>query len=68
MTPDVEGRLSLFPRGKGLRESAVTGWALFDRENGASAIRVDDRYVQPRELLEELLVVLRVGVICGKVL
>ena len=59
-------RLFLFPGGKDLGESTVTRWALLHCENGAAAIRVDDRYIEPRALFEELLVVPRVGVICGK--
>ena len=31
-----------FPDGKGLGESTVTRWALFDGENGAAAVHVDD--------------------------
>jgi hypothetical protein len=55
-----------FPDGKGLGKSTVTRWALFDGENGAAAVRVDDRYIEPPAFFEKLLVPLRFGLVCGK--
>jgi hypothetical protein len=55
-----------FPGGKDLGESTVTRRALLHCENGAAAIDVEDRHIEPRALFEELLVAPRGDVICGK--
>ena len=58
--------LLLRPGGEGAGERTVSGWAFFHRQNGATAIGVDDRDVEPGTLFEELHVVLHLGVHRGQ--
>src|SRR4029077_6430835 len=64
-TPSLDGSL-LFPGGEGLAEGAVAGRALLHRQDGAAAVGVDDRDIEPRSVLEQLHVALNVGVDRGK--
>src|SRR5690242_1884453 len=64
-TSSSDGSL-LFPGGESLGEGAVAGRAFFHRQDGAAAVGVDDRDVEPRALFEELQVALDVGVDRGK--
>src|ERR1700753_2986943 len=45
---------SLAPGGEGLVERTLARRALFDRDDGASLVGVDQRHVEPRTLLQEL--------------
>jgi hypothetical protein len=45
-------QLVAFPGGKGFGEGAFAGRTLLHRQDGAAAISVDDRDVEPRTFLE----------------
>src|SRR5215472_8281224 len=49
------------PSGKRFRERGLSGRTLFDREDRAPTVVVDDRDVEPGALLQELHVALKVG-------
>src|ERR1051326_9126592 len=55
-------RASLAPGGEGFLERLLAGRALLDRQDGATAVVVDDRNVEPGALFEELQVALHVAV------
>src|SRR5215813_2705441 len=57
---------SLAPGGKRLSERALARIALFERYDGAAAIVVDHRHVEPRAFLEKLEITLLLGVHRGK--
>src|SRR5215831_2202805 len=50
------------PGGKRVVEGALARRALFDRDDGAALVGVDQRHVEPRTLLQKLHVALAVGV------
>src|SRR5262249_14153923 len=52
----------LLPGLEGFREDAVAGRAFLDRQDGAAVVVVNDRYVKPGALLEELQIAVLVGV------
>src|SRR5580704_7718516 len=56
----------LAPRREGVVEGALAGGALFDGDDGAALVDVDQRHVEPRALLQKLQVAGVVGVDIGK--
>src|ERR1700686_5332988 len=67
ITEPLQRSLSLFPPGReGISKSAIAGRALFQRQDGAAAIGIDDWNVEPRPLLEKLDIALHVGIDRGK--
>src|SRR6478672_10776933 len=56
----------LAPRRERIVERALAGGALFDRDDGAALVDVDQRHVEPRTLLEELQIARAVGVDVGE--
>src|SRR6476661_7490070 len=64
---DGRPRRPLFPpRRKRVVERALAGGALFDRDDGAALVDIDQRHVEPRTLLQELQVARAVGVDVGE--
>src|SRR6478672_10562911 len=56
----------LAPGRKRVVEGAFAGGALFDRDDGAALVGVDQRHVEPRALLQQLDVARTVGVDIGE--
>src|SRR5271168_4993710 len=54
------------PSRKGISESAVAGLSFFQGQNGAPAIVVDNRNIEPRPLFKKLNIALQVGVDRGQ--
>src|SRR6202034_4246512 len=58
---------SLFrPGGECIRESPIAGRAFFHGQDGAAAIVIDDRDIEPRLILEQLDIALHVGIDRGQ--
>src|SRR5579859_6091860 len=63
----IESYSPLFAPGrKRIVEGALTRWALFDRDDGAALVGVDQRHVEPRPFLQELNVARAVGIHVGE--
>jgi hypothetical protein len=62
----VAARRSLAPRRERLVERALARHALFDRDDGAALVGVDQRRVEPRLLLQELQVARAIGLDVGE--
>src|SRR5205085_11431727 len=60
-SPGMTAEILLPPGLERLVEGALARRALFQRENGAAAVVVDDRNVEPAALLQELQVALHVA-------
>src|ERR1700693_5429734 len=56
----------LLPRREGGREGALAGGAFLDRQDGAAAVVVDHRHVEPGPLLEELEIALHLRIERGE--
>src|SRR5580704_10780428 len=52
----------LAPRREGIVEGALAGGALFDGDDGAALVDIDQRHVEPRALLEKLQIARAVGI------
>src|SRR4030081_3379268 len=59
---DVCRRRLLPPRRERVVERALAGGALFDRDDGAALVDIDQRDVEPRALLQKLQVARAVGI------